>query len=192
LLPLSDSLKCIAVIGPSANSVRLLQGDYHYPSHLEGILDLDEKLETPSPHLQKVMDNWDKQFPESTTILEGIITIRTNIKNIGKVVGDEVVQLYVQDSVASVTRPVKELKGFKRVSLQPGEQKTVSFQLEVRHLAFYDRQMNYVVEPGTIEVMIGSSSSDIRLQDNIMITGETTKVDQVFQTPVEVIIPSIS
>ena len=388
LLPLSNSLKSIAVIGPSADSVRLLQGDYHYPTHLEGILRSDENMETPSPHFEEVIKNWDEQFPESTTVLAGIrnkvstqtvvhyakgcdilgddtsgfeqavelaqkaavaivvvgdksglgvgcttgeaidratldlpgvqqalveavhatgtptvvvllngrpytlnwikqqipavleawlpaqkggqavadvlfgdvnpggklpvsfpravgqiplyynhkpsgarshwygqyidesvdplfpfghglsytqfeysdlnitpkeglaeqtITIQLKVKNAGTVAGDEVVQLYVQDPVASVTRPVKELKGFKRLTIQPGEEKALAFQLDVRHLAFYDRKMNFVVEPGKINVMVGSSSSDIRLRGEFVISGERVPVKQVFFTPVEVI-----
>lgn len=387
LLPLSDDLTSIAVIGPCADSVRLLQGDYHYPSHLEGILNLNDDLETPSPHLQQVMENWDEQFPPSTTVLAGIrakvspqtavkyaqgcqildddrsgfeeavaaakgadvavvvvgdksglgigsttgeaidratlhlpgvqqalvkaihatgtptvvvlvngrpytlpwikqqvpaileawlpaeeggaavadvlfgdvnpggklpvsfpeavgqipvyynhkpsggrshwygqymdmsadplfpfghglsytqfdysdlqispleagpadtVTIQVTIKNVGAAAGDEVVQLYLNDPIATVTRPVQELKGFKRLTLAPGARKTVTFQLDVRQMAFYDRQMNYVVEPGTIEVMVGSSSKDIRLRGTFEITGAATGVEQVFFTPVAV------
>ncbi|MBN1963840.1 MAG: fibronectin type III-like domain-contianing protein, partial [Anaerolineae bacterium] len=100
--------------------------------------------------------------------------------------GDEVVQLYVADPVASVTRPVKQLKGFKRLALEPGASKTVTFTLDLRHLAFYDRQMIYAVEPGQIEIMVGSSSEDIRLCETLEITGQPTPVEQVFTTPVTV------
>jgi beta-glucosidase len=115
-----------------------------------------------------------------------VVTISVRVKNTGQRAGDEVVQLYVGDPVASVTRPVKALKGFKRVTFQPGGEKTVCFQLDVRHLAFYDRQLQYVVEPGQIQVMVGSSSEDIRASDTFEITGETTPVEQVFFTPVQV------
>ncbi len=114
------------------------------------------------------------------------IDIQVDIRNSGTHAGDEVVQLYLHDIVASVTRPVKELKGFKRLSLQAGEQKTVTFQLAIAHLGFYNREMAFVVEPGTIEVLIGSSSEDIRLQAEFEITGEITPVKQVFNTPVYV------
>jgi beta-glucosidase len=114
------------------------------------------------------------------------VTIGATIKNTGQYAGDEVVQLYVHDVVASITRPVKELKGFKRITLQPGEQKTVMFTLDVRHLGFYDRDMKFVVEPGQVEVMVGSSSEDIRLASSFNITGEKTIVQQTFTTPVEV------
>ena len=98
---------------------------------------------------------------------EGLVQGRT---------GDEVVQLYVHDVVASVTRPVKELKGFKRITLDAGQQKTVCFELAVSQLGFYDRQMAFAVEPGTIEVMVGSSSEDIRLQSAFEIVGERCDV----------------
>jgi beta-glucosidase len=115
-----------------------------------------------------------------------VVTVSVRVKNTGPRAGDEVVQLYVGDPVASVTRPLKALKGFKRITLQPDEQKSVCFQLDVRHLAFFDRQMRYVVEPGQIQVMVGSSSDDIRLSDTFEITGETTPVERVFFTPVQV------
>jgi beta-glucosidase len=85
-----------------------------------------------------------------------------------------------------VTRPVKMLKGFKRIHLAPGESRRLRFDLDLRHLAFYDRHMNYVVEPGTIELMIGSSSEDIRLSASVEIVGAVTPVEQVFFTKVQV------
>ncbi len=113
----------------------------------------------------------------------GTIHIEVTVTNSGSCAGDEVVQLYVNDPIASVTRPVKMLKGFRRVSLQPQEQKRIRFELDVRHLAFYNSQMDYVVEPGQINVMVGSSSDDIRLSHTFQINGETTVVEQVFLTP---------
>jgi beta-glucosidase len=85
-----------------------------------------------------------------------------------------------------VTRPVRELKGFKRITLQPGETKTVIFKVPVTHLAFYNRAMALVVEPGTVDVMVGSSSADIRASGTFEITGSVTPVEQTFTTPVEV------
>lgn len=99
-------------------------------------------------------------------------TISAEIKNIGTRAGDEVVQLYIHDVVASVPRPVKELKGFKRVRLAPGETRTVVFELPFDILAFYDEAMQLVVEPGTVEVMVGSSSHDIRLNGSFEVTGQ--------------------
>jgi beta-glucosidase len=91
------------------------------------------------------------------------VHIHVEVTNVGDRSGDEVVQLYVRDVVASVTRPVKELRGFERLELTAGERQNVSFDLAVQQLAFYNRQMQHTVEPGTIEVMLGSSSDDIRL-----------------------------
>ena len=94
----------------------------------------------------------------------GAITIKATIRNTGDRKGSEVVQLYIRDLIASVTVPVKELKGFEKIMLEPGEQKTVEFRLNHDDLAFYNRTMDLVVEPGAFEVMIGSSSEDIRLK----------------------------
>ncbi len=115
-----------------------------------------------------------------------VVSIRVRVRNTGQRAGDEIVQLYVHDRLATVTRPVKELKGFKRVTLQPGETKTITFRLDVRHLGFYNRDMQRVIEPGTIGVMIGSSSADIRCEGSFEIVGATTEVDHVSFTSVEV------
>ncbi|QRF22425.1 beta-glucosidase [Alicyclobacillus sp. TC] len=104
------------------------------------------------------------------------VTIQVDVTNTGSVAGDEVVQLYVHDPVASLTRPVKELKGFRRVSLATGETKTVTFVLPVSSLGFHDVNLHYVVEPGAFEVMVGSSSEDIRLKGSFEVTGEPTIV----------------
>ncbi|MEM2914484.1 MAG: glycoside hydrolase family 3 C-terminal domain-containing protein, partial [Candidatus Bathyarchaeia archaeon] len=95
---------------------------------------------------------------------EGKVKIQFDVKNIGRYKGDEVVQLYIHDPLASITRPLKELKGFKRITLEPGEWRNVEFTLGPGELSFYDINMNLVVEPGLFEVMIGSSSEDIRLK----------------------------
>jgi beta-glucosidase len=96
--------------------------------------------------------------------VNGAITITMDVRNTAKRAGEEVVQLYVNDILASVTRPVKELKAFERIHLRAGEKKMVTFRLATDDLAFYDRQMARKVEPGVFKVMIGSSSSDIRLE----------------------------
>lgn len=115
------------------------------------------------------------------------VYIDVTVKNTGTYTGEEVVQLYVSDPVASLTRPVKMLKGFKRFMLSPDEQKTIRFELDTRHLAFYDHDMDYVLEAGKINVMIGGSSDDIRLRGEFEITGETRVVEQVFFTPVDIL-----
>jgi beta-glucosidase len=94
---------------------------------------------------------------ESTAVL-------VDVTNTGEVAGDEVAQMYIRDSVSSVTRPVKELKGFKRITLEPGKTETVSLDIAPEHLAFYDINMKFVVEPGEFEIMVGNSSRDKDLQ----------------------------
>lgn len=89
--------------------------------------------------------------------------ISVTVKNIGDCVGDEVVQLYLRDVYASMTRPVKELAGFKRLTLRPGESKTVLFAVQPSQMAFLDTDMRWKIEKGAIEVEVGSSSEDIRL-----------------------------
>ena len=91
----------------------------------------------------------------------GKVTVTVDVENTGRRAGDEVVQLYIRDLVATMTRPVKELKGFQRISLQPGEKKKVEFVLGPEHLGFWNREMRYVVEPGEFRVMVGSSSVDV-------------------------------
>ena len=110
---------------------------------------------------------------------EGKVEISVDVQNAGERSGDEVVQLYVHDLSSNVTRPVKELKGFQRVTLAAGEKKTVTFALAVSQLGFYDRDERLVVEPGTIEVMVGSSSDDVRLTGEFEVTGETTDVSAI-------------
>ncbi len=100
----------------------------------------------------------------------GFIDISFNLKNIGERDGEEVVQLYIHDEWATVERPIKELKGFKRIYLKPGEERKITFRLYPEQLAFYDEFMRFVVEAGTFEVFIGSSSEDIRLNGKFEIT----------------------
>ncbi len=91
----------------------------------------------------------------------GKLTVTAEVENLGQRPGDEVVQLYIRDPVASMTRPVKELKGFQRVALRPGEKRKVEFTLGSEHLGFWNREMRYVVEPGEFRVMVGASSADV-------------------------------
>jgi beta-glucosidase len=92
---------------------------------------------------------------------EGMTKVSVEVTNSGKVRGDEVVQLYIRDEVSSVTRPVKELRGFRRISLAPGETKTVEFPLGFAELSFLNRDMHRVVEPGTFKIMVGGNSRDL-------------------------------
>ena len=94
--------------------------------------------------------------------------VLVDVTNTGKCAGSEVVQMYVRDLFSSVTRPVKELKGFRKIRLEPGEKKTVEIDITPESLAFYDIDMNYVVEPGDFEIMVGNSSRDADLQKTIL------------------------
>ncbi|MCJ7447089.1 MAG: glycoside hydrolase family 3 C-terminal domain-containing protein [Bacteroidales bacterium] len=89
--------------------------------------------------------------------------VKVDVTNTGKKAGEEIVQMYIRDKVSSVTRPVKELKGFKRISLNPKETKSVTFEIKPDHLAFHNIDMKYVVEPGEFEIMVGNSSRDENL-----------------------------
>ncbi|OBP13183.1 beta-glucosidase [Rheinheimera sp. SA_1] len=123
-------------------------------------------------------DYSDLQIVESAkgAVANSEVTVSFRLKNSGKVFGTEVVQLYINDPVASITRPVKQLKAFARVDLKPGQQALVSFKVPVNLLAFVDSQQNWVVEPGAIKLMIGSSSADLRLHGSFDIDGDLTDV----------------
>ena len=92
----------------------------------------------------------------------GTITATVTVTNTGAVAGSEVVQLYIRDMVGSIARPVQELKGFERISLQPGESRTVNFTINADLLKFYDKDLDYVCEPGEFDVMIGPNSRDVQ------------------------------
>jgi beta-glucosidase len=92
----------------------------------------------------------------------GHATASVTVTNTGKRASDEVVQLYIHDLVSSVTRPVQELKGFRRVHLAPGESKKVDFPLGFDELSFYDARLKRVVEPGRFEIMVGGSSDSVK------------------------------
>jgi beta-glucosidase len=91
----------------------------------------------------------------------GTAVVSAEVTNTGDRVGDEVVQMYVRDQVSSLTRPVMELKGFQRITLQPGEARTVEFALTPEALAFLDVNMEWVVEPGVFDIMVGGSSAQV-------------------------------
>lgn len=97
------------------------------------------------------------------------IKLSVTVKNTGKVVGKEVVQVYINDKISSVTTPVKMLKEFKKVEIAPSAQVTIEFSIPINELGLWDKNMNYVVEPGEFEIMVGSSSEDIRLKKTISI-----------------------
>ncbi len=91
---------------------------------------------------------------------DGKVTVSVEIENTGRRTGDEVVQLYIRDIASSVTRPVKELKGFQRITLRPGERQHLKFTLSSEQLGFYNREMKFVVEPGDFKFFVGTSSED--------------------------------
>lgn len=99
----------------------------------------------------------------------GTVEVQVDIKNVGDRAGMEVVQLYIEDLVSSVATPVKELRGFAKVALQPGETKTCRFTLGPDDLALYDQDLHRVVEPGQFRVMIGASAADIRLRGDFAV-----------------------
>jgi len=102
---------------------------------------------------------------------DGTITATVDVKNTGKIAGDEVVQLYVHDVSPSLKRPTEELRGFERISLNPGETKKVTISIPGSKLAFYDEKIHaFRVEPEMIDVLVGSSSEDIRLRSKFMVT----------------------
>ena len=113
---------------------------------------------------------------DNTLTKENTILVTTEITNTGEVDGEEVAQLYIRDNVSSVTRPVKELKGYQRVFVKAGETKKIKFTVNAESLAFYDINMNYVVEPGTFTIMTGSSSNKKDLKKTILTINKKIKL----------------
>ena len=94
---------------------------------------------------------------------DGSITVSVKVKNTGNRAGKEVVQLYIKDKKSSLPRPEKELKGFKKISLEPGQETEVNFTITPQELSFYDdKQGKWIAEPGEFEAIIGNSSTDIK------------------------------
>lgn len=120
--------------------------------------------------------------------LNDTLRVSLDVSNIGKVAGDEVVQLYTSDEYAEFPRPVKELRGFVRLHLLPGQSKSICFDLPVNMLAYYGEGLKLVLEPGTVKILVGSSSEDIRLQAAFEVRGETKQIvnDRVLDCPVTV------
>ena len=101
----------------------------------------------------------------SSKFKNGILSVSVNVKNIGEISGDEIVQLYISDKYSSITRPVKELKAYQRVSLKPGESKEIVFELNKSAFAYYDSEMNSIVEAGDFDILVGNSSRDEDLKN---------------------------
>jgi beta-glucosidase len=108
----------------------------------------------------------------------GTVTVSVEVKNTGNFDGKEVVQMYIRDQISSATRPVKELKGYKRIFLKKGESETVSFEIDKETLAFYDIDMNYCVEPGNFSIMLGSSSNKKDLKLTTLTVNKRINVDE--------------
>lgn len=116
------------------------------------------------------------------------VQISFQVQNSGEITGDEVIQLYTHQSYVSIPRPIKALAGYQRLTLEPGEAKQVTCHLPVNMLAFYGLDLKLRVEPGEVNVMVGSSSEDIRLSGSFEIAGETPEFvkQRVFTCPVEI------
>lgn len=106
----------------------------------------------------------------------GKLEISCKVKNTGDVSGDETIQMYTSFTEAHVTRPNKQLSGFCRITLQPGEEKTVVFHLDTAQLGYYNECMEFVVEPGTMHLMLGTSSHELPLSESVRLTGKSTNV----------------
>ncbi len=102
-------------------------------------------------------------------VTDATMRLTVKIKNTGKRTAKEVVQLYINDKVSSVTTPVKALKSFQKISIESGETKLVDFSIPVKELGLWDANLNYVIEPGEFEILIGSSSEDIRLKETLVL-----------------------
>ena len=122
-----------------------------------------------------------KEFPT-----DSVITVSCTVENTGNRAGDEVVQLYYHTKKAHVVRPVMQLAGFKRVSLEPGEKKRLTFSLNTRQLGYYNEDMEFVVEPTRMDIMIGTSAHDIAFTQEVQLTGEKINVAgrRVYTCPV--------
>jgi beta-glucosidase len=123
---------------------------------------------------------------EATVPFAGSIVVDVDVANTGRRDGEEVVQLYVRDPHASLTRPVLELKSFKRVAVAAGGRRRVTFEVPATQLGFYDRSLRYVLEPGAIDVFVGTSSEALVEAGTVKLAGERTEVEKSFAGPVVV------
>jgi hypothetical protein len=119
---------------------------------------------------------------------DGEFTVSVRVRNTGERAGDEVVQLYLRDVVAQVTRPVRQLVGFARVPLEPGEARDVTFHVHTDRTSFTGRDLVRIVEPGEVEVQVGASAGDLPCRGSVLLTGpvRATGPDRRLTTPVEV------
>lgn len=119
---------------------------------------------------------YDYKIVEKKVPTKGSIQVSCRVKNTGSYAGDEVIQLYYHYKDAWVTRPIKQLAGFKRVKLKAEEEKEIRFALDTAQLGFYNEDMEFVVEPGALSIMIGTSSENIVFEEEIQLTGEIVNV----------------
>ena len=119
----------------------------------------------------------DISLSQTSMNMQGVLTASVNVTNTGAFPGGEVVQLYIRDLVGSTTRPVKELKGFERIYLQPGQTRTVTFKIAPEMLKFYNYDLQYVVEPGDFSIMIGPNSRDVQTVSIRLIDSQLSTVN---------------
>jgi Fibronectin type III-like domain/Glycosyl hydrolase family 3 C-terminal domain len=129
----------------------------------------------------------DLRISDAEVPTDGAFTVSVRVRNTGLREGDEVVQLYLHDVVAQVARPVKQLAGFARVGLAPGERVDVTFRVHADRTAYTNRRFERIVEPGDIEVMVGTSAADLPCRGRVRLTGTLRVVghDRQLITPVE-------
>lgn len=118
----------------------------------------------------------DLRLSSDTVPTDGEVTISCTVENTGDRIGDEVVQFYTRFTDANVTRPIKQIVGFKRLTLKPGESKRISMNLKMSQMGYYNENMEFVVEPGTMKVMVGNAENNLPLSDEFKITGEAVNV----------------
>ncbi|MFU8816178.1 MAG: glycoside hydrolase family 3 C-terminal domain-containing protein, partial [Pseudomonadales bacterium] len=124
-----------------------------------------------------------------TVDVHATINLWVTVRNDGTMDGDEVVQVYLHDKVADVARPLRKLAAFKRLRVPAGAQRRIKFLIDASQLAYYDRKMQFVVDPGEVEVMVGASSRDVRLRATVVLQGERRPLlqHQVVATQAEVV-----
>ncbi|MFL6075929.1 MAG: glycoside hydrolase family 3 C-terminal domain-containing protein, partial [Mycobacteriales bacterium] len=168
-------------------------GTYLHPplgGNTHGISDIDPTPLFPFGHGTSYttfhLDDLEVSATEVPT--DGELAVSVRVRNTGTRRGDEVVQLYLSDVVASVTRPVRQLIGFARIQLEPGETARARFQVHADRTAFTGRDLHRIVEPGDIELLVGTSSTQLPCQVRLRLTGTTRVVghDRRLTTPVHV------
>jgi beta-xylosidase len=165
-------------------------GTYLHPplgGHSEGVSSLDPTPAYPFGHgLSYTRYEYaDFALSADSVATDGEVEASVTVRNAGETVGAEVVQLYLSDPVASVTRPVIQLVGFARVPLEPGQAARLSFRLHADRTAFTGVDERRIVEPGEIELLVGASSADIRARGGVTLSGDVRIVghDRVLTTP---------